>query len=66
MGAKRHLNGTSQKGTYVQTDTQTDIATYRLNRPRGPVQRKYIYFGYTTGGTFCQFPSFNSADSGEF
>ena len=27
MGAKIHLNGTSQEGTYTHTDTHTDIAT---------------------------------------
>ena len=34
-GAKRRLNDTSKVNT--QTNTQTDISTYRKHRPRGPM-----------------------------
>ena len=46
VGAKRHLNGTSKvnrqtdRHTDGQTDRRTDKSTYRLNRPRGPIQWK--------------------------
>ena len=48
MGAKRRLNGNSQEGTYICTYRQTDIATYRLNRPRGPIQCKGNLFAWTS------------------
>ena len=49
--SKRHLKGTSQERTYRQkyrrTHRQTDIATYRLNRPRACKRMMYLYAIYT-------------------
>ena len=48
VGAKRPLNGTSKVNTHTdtqtdrRTDRQTDKSTYRLNRPRGPIQWKSL------------------------
>ena len=39
VGAKRCLNGTSKVNRWTdrQTDTRTDISTYRKHQPRGPM-----------------------------
>ena len=46
VGAKRRLNGTLKVNTHKdgQTDTQTDISTYRKPWPRGPMLWKEFWF----------------------
>ena len=49
VGEKICLNGTSKvnRQTNIRTNTQTDISTYRKNRPRGPMHWKESLVGKT-------------------
>ena len=59
MGAKRHLTGGTQEGTYVQTDTHTDIATMNESAQWADsvniIKCRYWNRGYCKEGKKCQF-----------
>ena len=59
VGAKRRLSGTSQvngQTTDKQTDTQTDILTYRKHLPKNPIiwrRKKMLHVTWDTWHVTC-------------